>query len=124
MTIPADLPGDIELRVSREQVPYRAALDEMTTRNAAVAAGEARELIWLLEHPPVYTAGTSAAAAELLVGASWVRLDKGDFGGALRSASQAVRFQPLKRNTTVNLGAITVKSLRRAIDACTVATAS
>jgi len=66
MTIPADLPGDIELRVSREQVPYRAALDEMTTRNAAVAAGEARELIWLLEHPPVYTAGTSAAAAELL----------------------------------------------------------
>jgi len=47
-------------------VPYRAALSEQDARNAAIAAGEARELVWLLEHPPVYTAGTSAAAAELL----------------------------------------------------------
>ncbi|MYL98668.1 lipoyl(octanoyl) transferase LipB [Novosphingobium sp. FGD1] len=66
MTIPAILPGDIELRVSAQPVPYREALEEMTARNAAIAAGEARELIWLLEHPPVYTAGTSAAIAELL----------------------------------------------------------
>ncbi|HKT85174.1 MAG TPA: lipoyl(octanoyl) transferase LipB [Novosphingobium sp.] len=66
MTIPETLSGDIELRVSREPVPYRAALEEMQARNAAIAAGEARELIWLLEHPPVYTAGTSAALAELL----------------------------------------------------------
>ncbi|WP_404482408.1 lipoyl(octanoyl) transferase LipB [Novosphingobium sp. BL-52-GroH] len=66
MTIPATLPGDIELRISSAPVPYREALDEMTARNAAIAAGEARELIWLLEHPPVYTAGTSAAIAELL----------------------------------------------------------
>jgi lipoyl(octanoyl) transferase len=66
MTIPATLPGDIELRISTEPVPYREALAEMTARNAAIAAGEARELIWLLEHPPVYTAGTSAAIAELL----------------------------------------------------------
>jgi lipoyl(octanoyl) transferase len=47
-------------------VPYRNALDDMTTRNAAIAEGEAAELIWLLEHPPVYTAGTSAAEGELL----------------------------------------------------------
>lgn len=60
------LPGDIELRISTEPVPYREALEEMTARNAAIAAGEARELVWLLEHPPVYTAGTSAAVAELL----------------------------------------------------------
>lgn len=66
MTVPSTLPGDIELRVSAEPVPYRAALEEMTERNAAIAAGEARELIWLLEHPPVYTAGTSAVAGELL----------------------------------------------------------
>ncbi|WP_156842321.1 lipoyl(octanoyl) transferase LipB [Novosphingobium aquimarinum] len=59
-------PADIELKVASEPVPYRDALDEMTTRNAAIAAGEARELIWLLEHPPVYTAGTSAAISELL----------------------------------------------------------
>ncbi|KQM19538.1 lipoyl(octanoyl) transferase LipB [Novosphingobium sp. Leaf2] len=60
------LPDDIELRISSAPVPYRAALEEMSARNAAIAAGEARELIWLLEHEPVYTAGTSAAAAELL----------------------------------------------------------
>lgn len=66
MTIPVTLPGDIELRISTEPVPYRQALEEMTARNAAIAASEARELIWLLEHPPVYTAGTSAAIAELL----------------------------------------------------------
>lgn len=66
MTIPAILTGDIELRVSSEPVPYREALEEMSARNAAIVAGEARELIWLLEHPPVYTAGTSAATSELL----------------------------------------------------------
>eukprot|EP00536_Pseudo-nitzschia_multiseries_P016529 jgi/Psemu1/221524/e_gw1.1136.28.1 len=38
----------------------------MTTRNRAIAEGEAREMVWLLEHPPVYTAGTSADGAELL----------------------------------------------------------
>jgi lipoyl(octanoyl) transferase len=61
-----ELPGDIELRIDRAPVPYRAALDAMTERNAGIAEGRARELIWLLEHPPVYTAGTSAAAPELL----------------------------------------------------------
>jgi lipoyl(octanoyl) transferase len=66
MTFPDTLPGDIELRISAEPVPYRAALEEMTERNAAIAAGEARELIGLLEHPPVYTAGTSADRTELL----------------------------------------------------------
>ena len=60
------LPPEIELRVSPEQVPYRAALEEMEARNRAVAEGSARELVWLLEHPPVYTAGTSAHGDELL----------------------------------------------------------
>lgn len=60
------LPPSIELRRDLEQVPYRAALDFMTARNAAIAEGTTRELIWLLEHPAVYTAGTSAAADELL----------------------------------------------------------
>lgn len=64
-TIPGLDPA-IEWRRDSAQVPYRAALDEMTARNAAIAAGTAPELIWLLEHPPVYTAGTSAAAEELL----------------------------------------------------------
>ena len=57
---------DMEIRIESAPVPYRAALDAMTQRNAAIAEGRATEMIWLLEHPPVYTAGTSAAPRELL----------------------------------------------------------
>ena len=56
----------IEWRASLAPVPYTKALAEMEARNAAIAAGEAREMVWLLEHPPVYTAGTSADPAELV----------------------------------------------------------
>ena len=56
----------IDVRQSSAPVPYRTALEQMTARNAQIAEGKASELIWLLEHPPVYTAGTSAAAGELL----------------------------------------------------------
>ena len=62
----SELAPGIELRIATGEVPYRAALDEMTARNLAVSEGSAPELVWLLEHPPVYTAGTSAAADELL----------------------------------------------------------
>jgi lipoyl(octanoyl) transferase len=62
---PADKSG-IEWRHGRAPVPYRAALAEQESRNAAIAKGSAGELVWLLEHPPVYTAGTSAPAGELL----------------------------------------------------------
>ena len=58
--------GAIEWRHSAEAVPYRAALVEQEARNTAIAQGTASELIWLLEHPPVYTAGTSAPPGELL----------------------------------------------------------
>lgn len=63
MQSPADT---IEWRVSPALVPYPHALAEMEARAAAVAAGTARELVWLLEHPPLYTAGTSADPAELI----------------------------------------------------------
>ncbi len=56
----------IEWRRDYRDIAYRGALGEMERRNAAISAGEDRELIWLLEHPPVYTAGTSAAKDELL----------------------------------------------------------
>ena len=56
----------IEVRQDSTLVPYARALEEMTARNADVAEGTARELIWLLEHLPVYTAGTSADRSELL----------------------------------------------------------
>jgi lipoyl(octanoyl) transferase len=63
---PAPGSSTIEWRVERTPLDYRAALAEQEARNAAIAAGEAPELVWLLEHPPVYTAGTSAAAGDLL----------------------------------------------------------
>src|SRR5271165_194971 len=56
----------IEWRVSLAPVPYPEAVKVMEDRVAAIRAGTARELIWLLEHPPLYTAGTSARAEELL----------------------------------------------------------
>lgn len=55
-----------EIRRDTAPVAYTAALATMTARNAAIAAGTARELVWLLEHPPVYTAGTSAQPADLI----------------------------------------------------------
>lgn len=61
-----NLPGSIEWRRDYAPVSYRDALAEQETRNRAIAAGEAKELVWLLEHPPVYTGGTSAVAEELL----------------------------------------------------------
>lgn len=47
-------------------VPYPEAVAVMETRAAAIAAGQAPELVWLLEHPPLYTAGVSAKADDLL----------------------------------------------------------
>ena len=58
--------GGVEWRISDGLVPYEEAVAEMETRNGAIRAGTAPELIWLLEHPPLYTAGTSARAEDLL----------------------------------------------------------
>lgn len=64
MPAPMDLDG-IEWRVSDELVPYPEALAWMEERAAAIRAGTAPESVWLLEHPPLFTAGTSADPAEL-----------------------------------------------------------
>jgi lipoyl(octanoyl) transferase len=55
----------LEWRVTPGLSPYPAALAEMEARAAAIRSGSAAELVWLLEHPPLYTAGTSADPAEL-----------------------------------------------------------
>ena len=55
--LPIASESDIEILAETRQVPYREALETMTERNTAIAEGRARELIWLLEHAPVYTAG-------------------------------------------------------------------
>jgi lipoyl(octanoyl) transferase len=52
--------------VSDGEVSYPLALDAMRARAAAIADGTASEAVWLLEHPPLYTAGTSATADDLL----------------------------------------------------------
>ncbi len=56
----------VEWAVSSGVVGYEAAVEAMESRAAAIAAGEAGELIWLLEHPPLYTAGVSAKPEDLL----------------------------------------------------------
>ena len=53
-------------RISASPVAYDDALREMDVRVAEIADGTARELVWLLEHPPLYTAGTSANAGDLI----------------------------------------------------------
>ena len=57
---------DIDWIIADAPVPYPEALAWMEARATAVAAGEAREAVWLVEHPPLYTSGTSADPAELL----------------------------------------------------------
>ncbi len=52
--------------VSSGQTAYEAAVAAMEARAAAIAAGEAGELVWLLEHPPLYTAGVSAKPGDLI----------------------------------------------------------
>jgi len=55
-----------EWLISSNPIPYPFALDFMKKRAQDIARGEANELIWLLEHPPLYTAGTSAKETDLL----------------------------------------------------------
>jgi lipoyl(octanoyl) transferase len=60
----------VEWKISDQPVSYPDALAQMEARAAAIAGGsaaeQARELVWLLEHPPIYTAGTSAKDSDLI----------------------------------------------------------
>ncbi len=57
-----------EWRAAEGLTEYPHALATMAERQVAIRAGEADELVWLVEHPPLYTAGTSADVRELLTG--------------------------------------------------------
>ena len=59
-------PTSLDWTVSAAPVDYPAAVAAMEARVAAIRAGRAPEQVWLLEHPPIYTAGTGASPAELL----------------------------------------------------------
>jgi lipoyl(octanoyl) transferase len=63
--LPAAGAAPVEWRSSDSAVAYDAALAAMAARTAAIAKGEAAEIVWLLEHPPLYTAGTSARPDQL-----------------------------------------------------------
>ncbi len=58
--------NDVEWRFSDEEIPYEEALSFMEQRVSEIRAGTAKECIWLLEHPPLYTAGTSANRKDLI----------------------------------------------------------
>ena len=62
----APVGSPVEWRTSAGLVPYSAAIAAMEERVAAIRAGAAPELVWLLEHPALYTAGTSARDADLV----------------------------------------------------------
>lgn len=76
MTIPAD----IDWAVSDAPVPYAAALALMEARARAIREDGARELVWFLEHPPLYTAGTSARPEDLKDPARFPVFDAGRGG--------------------------------------------
>src|SRR3984957_18766422 len=58
--------GAVEWRISDAAVPYPEAIAVMEARVTAIASGDAPELVWLLEHPPLYTSGTSGKPVDLL----------------------------------------------------------
>jgi lipoyl(octanoyl) transferase len=62
---PSEHISTLEWRISNGLTSYPAALAAMQARAAAIRAGEAGELVWLVEHPPLYTAGTSARQEDL-----------------------------------------------------------
>jgi lipoyl(octanoyl) transferase len=66
MPHPAAESAPVEWRVAANPVTYEGAVAAMGERAAAIADGRAGELVWLLEHPPLYTAGTSAKPEELI----------------------------------------------------------
>jgi lipoyl(octanoyl) transferase len=59
--------GPVAWEIASAPVPYPDAVAAMEERAAAIADGRAGELVWLLEHPPIYTAGTSARPADLVM---------------------------------------------------------
>jgi len=65
-TFAAQAGGGVDWRISDSPVDYLEAVAAMEARATAIASGEASELVWLLEHPPLYTSGTSGKTDDLL----------------------------------------------------------
>lgn len=72
--------SDIEWKISDEIIPYQYAVDFMENRVAQIYDGSAKQLVWLLEHPPVYTLGTSANEKDV-IGNNDIEVIKSGRGG-------------------------------------------
>jgi len=66
LILDATVKSQVEWKISDAPVAYPDAVAEMEARAAAIAEGRAGEQVWLLEHPPIYTAGTSAKDSDLI----------------------------------------------------------
>ncbi|MGD9913656.1 MAG: lipoyl(octanoyl) transferase LipB [Rhizobiaceae bacterium] len=78
--LPASGSAPVEWRIERGLTAYEDALAFMEQRAAQIRDGDAREMVWLVEHPPLYTAGTSAKADDLLDGNRFPVFDAGRGG--------------------------------------------
>lgn len=120
----------IDWAVSDELIPYDAALAFMETRVQQIIDGEANELVWFLQHPPLYTAGTSAKSDDLLDPERFPVFDAGRGGQFtyhgpgqrvayvmldLRKRGRDVRkfVQSLEQVVIDTLGAFNIKGERR-----------
>ena len=86
----------IAWRISDTPVAYPAAVAAMEARAAEIADSHAGELVWLLEHPPLYTAGTSAKTTDLLAPARFPVFDR--LGREIMSIAKARGITPLGFN--------------------------
>ena len=101
----------VEWRAAPGLVPYGAATAAMAARAAAIRAGEAAELVWLLEHPPLYTAGTSARAEDLVDPGRFPVFDAGR-GGQWTYHGPGQRVGYVMLDLTAPHGAVRVRDVR------------
>ena len=107
----------VEWQISNGLEPYPETVATMEARVAAIAAGRARELVWLLEHPPLYTAGTSAKRSDLLDHARFPVYESGRGGQfTYHGPGQRIAYVmlDLKRRNRMDIRAY-VAALERAV---------
>ncbi len=108
-------PADISWRAAPGLQDYAAALAAMEARVAAIRAGKAGELVWLVEHPPLYTAGTSAQDADL-VGAAPFPVHRAGRGGQWTYHGPGQRVAYAMLDLTRAHGRVPARDVRRYVD--------
>jgi len=78
--VPCEITQNIEWQISSELIPYQFAVDFMEARVQAIHEGTANEMVWLLQHPPIFTIGTSGNHSDIL-GAGDIEIAKTGRGG-------------------------------------------